>query len=125
LVHTKPLAKSKQAFELAPYQQFVVYNIFLVNCETKLRRINFVYDAVARKMGKPLLSGLGLYFNLWMAKPDRKSMWAPLKKHKRKRFGKAFAFVNQSLLLRTLGFRNKAREIMFDKRKFRIFRFGR
>jgi phage terminase large subunit-like protein len=47
------LAKSRAPFEHHPYQQFTIYNIFAwINAETKLRRINFVYEAVARKNGK-------------------------------------------------------------------------
>jgi hypothetical protein len=98
-----------------------LYNIFtLDNCETKLRRINFVYDAVARKIGKPLCPGWGCTCNLWMAKPDRKSMWAT-KEAQAKTLWYRLSFVNQSLLLRTLGFRNKAREIMFVQRNLEIF----
>jgi hypothetical protein len=40
-------------------------------------------------------------------------MWATKEAQAKTLWEQAFAFVNQSLLLRTLGFRNKAREIMF------------
>lgn len=128
LVHTKgPLAKSKQAFELAPYQQFVIYNIFAwLNCETKLRRINFVYDAVARKNGKTtLLSGLGLFLQSLDGESGPEIYVGATKEAQAKTlWEQAFAFVNQSLLLRTLGFRNKAREIMFTQSdNTGVFRF--
>ncbi len=128
LVHTKgPLAKSKQAFELAPYQQFVVYNVFAwINSQTKLRRINFVYDAVARKNGKTtLLSGLGLYLQSLDGEAGPEIYVGATKEAQAKTlWEQAFAFVNQSLLLRTLGFRNKAREIMFVQNdNLGIFRY--
>jgi len=128
LVHTKgPLAKSKQAFELAPYQQFVIYNVFAwINIETKLRRINFVYDAVARKNGKTtLLSGLGLYLQSLDGEAGPEIYVGATKEAQAKTlWEQAFAFVNQSLLLRTLGFRNKAREIMFVQNdNLGIFRY--
>lgn len=117
LTHTKgPLAKMKLPFELAPYQQFVVYNVFAwLNVETKLRRINFVYDAVARKNGKTtLLAGLGLYLQSLDGEAGPEIYVGATKEAQAKTlWEQAFAFVNQSLMLRKLGFKNQARQILF------------
>jgi phage terminase large subunit-like protein len=128
LTHTKgPLAKAKQPFELAPYQQFVIYNIIAwVNIETKLRRINFVYDAVARKNGKTtLLSGLGLYLQSLDGESGPEIYVGATKEAQAKTlWEQAAAFVSSSVMLRTLGFRSKAREITFTQdNNVGVFRF--
>lgn len=50
-------------FELAPFQQFTMYNLFgWINIETGFRRINTVYDKRAKKNGKTAeMSGLALF----------------------------------------------------------------
>lgn len=50
-------------FELAPFQQFTMYNLFgWINAETGFRRINTVYDKRAKKNGKTAeMAGLALY----------------------------------------------------------------
>lgn len=65
LLHTSG-AKAGQPFELSPYQQFTLYNIFAwkkLNPQgVPVRVIKTVYEKVARKNGKTaMLAGLGLY----------------------------------------------------------------
>jgi phage terminase large subunit-like protein len=126
LTHTKgPMAKSKTPFELSPYQQFTIYNIFAwLNTTTKLRRINFVYEAVARKNGKTTqLAGLGLYCQALDGEAGPEIYVGATKEAQAKTlWEQAFAFVEKSLLLRTLGFRNTQREIRFSHTSG-VFRF--
>jgi phage terminase large subunit-like protein len=126
LTHTKgPMAKTKTPFELSPYQQFTIYNIFAwVNVETKLRRINFIYEAVARKNGKTTqLAGLGLYCQALDGEEGPEIYVGATKEAQAKTlWEQAFAFVEKSLLLRTLGFRNTQREIRFSHTSG-VFRF--
>jgi len=126
LTHTKgPLAKLKLPFVLSPYQQFTIYNIFAwINQETKLRRINFIYEAVARKNGKTTqLSGLGLYCQALDGEEGPEIYVGATKEAQAKTlWEQAFAFVDKSLLLRTLGFRNTQREIRFTHTSG-VFRF--
>lgn len=126
LTHTKgPLAKLKLPFVLSPYQQFTIYNIFAwINIETKLRRINFIYEAVARKNGKTTqLSGLGLYCQALDGEEGPEIYVGATKEAQAKTlWEQAFSFVDKSLLLRTLGFRNTQREIRFSHTSG-VFRF--
>ncbi len=126
LTHTKgPLAKLKLPFILSPYQQFTIYNIFAwINAETKLRRINFIYEAVARKNGKTTqLSGLGLYCQSLDGEEGPEIYVGATKEAQAKTlWEQAFSFVDKSLLLRTLGFKNTQREIRFSHTSG-VFRF--
>lgn len=126
LTHTKgPLAKLKLPFVLSPYQQFTIYNIFAwINSETKLRRINFIYEAVARKNGKTTqLSGLGLYCQALDGEEGSEIYVGATKEAQAKTlWEQAYSFVDKSLLLRTLGFRNTQREIRFSHTSG-VFRF--
>jgi phage terminase large subunit-like protein len=126
LTHTKgPLAKLKLPFVLSPYQQFTIYNIFAwINTETKLRRINFIYEAVARKNGKTTqLSGLGLYCQALDGEEGPEIYVGATKEAQAKTlWEQAYSFVDKSLLLRTLGFRNTQREIRFSHTSG-VFRF--
>ncbi len=126
LTHTKgPMAKAKLPFRLSPYQQFTIYNIIgWINAETKLRRVNFVYEAVARKNGKTTqLAGLGLYCQALDGEEGPEIYVGATKEAQAKTlWDQAFAFVDKSLLLRTLGFRNTQREIRFSPTSG-VFRF--
>jgi phage terminase large subunit-like protein len=126
LTHTKgPMAKTKTPFELSPYQQFTIYNIFAwINVETKLRRINFIYEAVARKNGKTTqLAGLGLYCQALDGEEGPEIYVGATKEAQAKTlWEQAYAFVEKSLLLRTLGFKNTQREIRFSHTSG-VFRF--
>lgn len=116
--HTKgPLAKQRLPFELSPYQQFTVYNIFAwINQETGLRRINFVYEAVARKNGKTTqLAAIGLYCES-MDNEEGSEIYVGATKEAQAKtlWEQAYAFVEKSLKLRQLGFKNTQREIRFS-----------
>ncbi|NHM07996.1 terminase large subunit [Flavobacterium sp. CYK-4] len=126
LIHTKgPLAKLKAPFILSPYQQFTIYNIFAWKIKgTNLRRINFVYETVGRKNGKTTqLSGLGLYCQAMDGEEGAEIYVGATKEAQAKTlWEQAFNFVEKSLKLRTLGFRNTMREIRFP-RMSAVFRF--
>jgi phage terminase large subunit-like protein len=126
LTHTKgPLAKLQMPFHLSPYQQFTIYNIFAwINATTKLRRINFIYEAVARKNGKTTqLAGLGLYCQALDGEQGPEIYVGATKEAQAKTlWEQAFAFVDKSILLRSLGFRNTQREIRFSHTSG-VFRF--
>ena len=118
LVHTKgPLAKAKTPFTLSPYQQFTVYNIFAWKIKASgLRRINFVYEAVARKNGKTtLLAGLGLYAQALDGEEGPEIYVGATKELQAKSlWEQAVAFVNKSMMLRKLGFSTTQREVRFS-----------
>jgi phage terminase large subunit-like protein len=126
LTHTKgPMAKSKTPFSLSPYQQFTIYNIIAwVNAKTKLRRINFVYEAVARKNGKTTqLAGLGLYCQALDGEEGPEIYVGATKEAQAKTlWDQAFAFIEKSALLKSLGFKNTQREIRFGPTSG-VFRF--
>ena len=126
LVHTKgPMAKAKLAFELSPYQAFTIYNIFAwKRKDNDLRRINFVYETVARKNGKTTqLAGLGLYCEALDGEEGPEIYVGATKEAQAKTlWEQAFSFVEKSLKLRQLGFRNTQREIRFQKMSG-VFRF--
>ena len=126
LVHTKgPLAKSKTPFTLSPYQQFTVYNIFAWKIKaTDLRRINFVYEAVARKNGKTtLLAGLGLYSMALDGEQGPEIYVGATKELQAKTlWEQAEAFIDKSVMLRKLGFSKTKREIRFSHTSG-VFRF--
>lgn len=117
LVHTKgPLGKLRQPFELVPYQQFTLYNIFAWQyVDTGLRRLNFVYEAVARKNGKTtFLAGLGLFGQALDGEEGPEIYVGATKELQAKTlWEQASAFVDKSLMLRKLGFKNTNREIRF------------
>jgi len=124
--HTKgPLAKLRLPFELSPYQQFTVYNIFAWTIkETGLRRINFVYEAVGRKNGKTTqLAALGLYCES-MDNEEGPEIYVGATKEAQAKtlWEQAFSFVEKSLKLRQLGFKNTQREIRFGYTSG-VFRF--
>jgi phage terminase large subunit-like protein len=126
LVHTKgPLAKTKTPFTLSPFQQFTIYNVFAwKNTETGLRRITRVYETMARKNGKTTpASGIGLYCaSLDNEQGGEIYVGATKEAQAKVLWEQAFAFVEKSLGLRTLGFENTQREIRF-KHTRSVFRF--
>lgn len=117
LQHTKgPLAKNREPFTLSPYQQFTIYNIFAWKyTESGLRRINLVYESVARKNGKTtLLAGIGLYCQSLDGEQGPEIYVGATKELQAKvLWEQATDFVIKSLKLRTLGFKNTQREIRF------------
>lgn len=124
--HTKgPMAKLRLPFVLSPYQQFTVYNIFAWTIkETGLRRINFVYESVGRKNGKTTqLAALGLYCES-MDNEEGPEIYVGATKEAQAKvlWDQAYAFVEKSVMLRKLGFRNTTREIRFSYTSG-VFRF--
>lgn len=126
LQHTKgPLAKKKMPFTLSPYQQFTIYNIFAWKIkETGLRRINFVYEAVARKNGKTTqLSGVGIYCQALDGEEGPEIYVGATRELQAKvLWQQAYDFVAKSVNLRRLGFSSTAREIRFP-RNGGVFRY--
>ena len=124
--HTKgPLAKLRMPFTLSPYQQFTVYNIFgWLRADTGLRRINFVYEAVARKNGKTTqLAAIGLFCEAMDGEEGPEIYVGATKEAQAKTlWEQAFSFVEKSIMLRSLGFKNTQREIRFGKTTG-VFRF--
>jgi phage terminase large subunit-like protein len=124
--HTKgPLAKLRMPFILSPYQQFTIYNIFgWLRSDTGLRRINFVYEAVARKNGKTTqLAALGLFCEAMDGEEGPEIYVGATKEAQAKTlWEQAFAFVEKSVKLRALGFKNTQREIRFNSTTG-VFRF--
>jgi hypothetical protein len=59
LVHTKNHWPTNELLNWHPINNLLFIMFCLVNSETKLRRINFVYDAVARKTEKPRFCPFG------------------------------------------------------------------
>lgn len=117
-VHTKGvLAKSKTPFTLSPYQQFTIYNIFAWKISaTGLRRINFVYEAVARKNGKTTqLAGLGLICQAFDEEEGAEIYVGATKELQAKTlWDQAYDFVVKSPALRAVGFKNTTREIRWN-----------
>jgi hypothetical protein len=113
---------TKQALNWHPINNLLFIIFAWINCETKLRRINFVYDAVARKMGNHALSGLGLYLQSLMAKPDRN------RRHQRSTsenaLGTGFRFCQSKFVIAHAWISIKRAKLCSYKRKFRIFVFG-
>lgn len=127
-VHTKgPLAKNRTPFTLSPYQQFTIYNIFAWKITgTGLRRINFVYEAVARKNGKTTqLAGLGLICQAFDDEEGSEIYVGATKEMQAKTlWEQAAEFVMKSPALRSVGFKNTTREIRFNNGdKSGVFRF--
>jgi len=127
LAHTKG-EKEGQPFELSPYQQFTLYNIFAWKRLDKngrpVRVIKTVYEKVARKNGKTaVLAGLGLYCMAFdnEAGPEI-YVGATKEAQARILWEQAYQFVHKSLPLRKMGYKNTQREIRFS-RMLGVFRF--
>lgn len=70
LRHTKG-KMAGQPFELAPFQQFTMYNVFGWVDANGTRRINTVYDKRAKKNGKSAeMAGLALYMMSFEMEPE-------------------------------------------------------
>jgi phage terminase large subunit-like protein len=116
LVHTKG-AYAGNAFELSPYQQFTIYNIFAwkkYNSNGQLVRvIKTVYEKVGRKNGKTaVLAGLGLDCQGFDFEEAPEIYVGATKEAQAKvLWEQAYQFVFKSLKLRKIGFKNTQREI--------------
>lgn len=127
LVHTKG-AYAGNAFELSPYQQFTIYNIFAwkkYNSDGKLVRvIKTVYEKVGRKNGKTaVLAGLGLDCQGFDFEEAPEIYVGATKEAQAKvLWEQAYQFVFKSLKLRKIGFKNTQREIRSNF-NIGVFRF--
>ncbi len=126
LIHTKgPLAKNKTPLKLSPYQQFTIYNVFAwKEFSTYKRRIRTVYESEGRKNGKSTkIAGVGMYCQSLDGEEGPEIYVGATKEAQAKIvWEQAYAFVEKSLLLRKLGFRNTQREIRFSH-NMGVFRF--
>jgi len=125
--HTKG-EKANEPFELSPYQQFTLYNIFAwkkYNESGKpVRVIKTVYEKVARKNGKTaVLAALGLYCMAFDNESGPEIYVGATKEAQAKiLWEQAYQYVFKSLPLRRCGFRNTQREIKL-KKTMGVFRF--
>lgn len=116
LEHTKG-AYAGSAFELSPYQQFTIYNIFAwkkYNSNGQLVRvIKTVYEKVGRKNGKTaVLAGLGLDCQGFDFEEAPEIYVGATKEAQAKvLWEQAYQFVFKSIKLRKIGFKNTQREI--------------
>jgi len=118
LQHTKGKSAGTN-FVLAPYQQFTIYNVFAwMQDHPKLgpiRRINNVYEKVAKKNGKTAtMAGLALDHISFDLEPGAECYIGATKEEQAKLcFHQACDFINKSTVLKALGFRVLQREIKF------------
>lgn len=119
LQHTKGKSAGKN-FVLSPFQQFTIYNVFAwMQDHPKygpIRRINNVYEKVAKKNGKTAtMAGLALYHTSFDMEPGAECYIGATKEDQAKLcFNQAAAFVKKSSDLQLLGFRVLQREIQFE-----------
>ena len=117
LKHTKgPMAGLP--FILSPYQQFTYYNIFAwKHKSTGLRRINTVYEKVARKSGKTAgLSGLGLFLESFDGENSPEIYVGATKELQAKvLWDQAVQFISVGRKLNGIGFKSLQREIKFPR----------
>jgi phage terminase large subunit-like protein len=109
LNHTKGKLAGKP-FELAPFQQFGLYNIFGWKNKKHLRRINKVYDSRAKKNGKTAeMAGIGLEMLCIDGEISSEVYIGATKKEQSKLcFNQAVDFINHSVanrLMSQLGFK--------------------
>lgn len=117
LKHTKGKSAGKP-FLLSPYQQFTIYNVFAWMQKKEggdIRRINNVYEKVAKKNGKTaVMAGLNLYHLSFDQEPGAECYIGATKEEQAKLcFNQACEFIQKSPLLQQLGFRVLQREIKF------------
>lgn len=119
LTHTVGV-KSGQPFELSPYQQFTLYNIFGWVRKTEkgkeIRRIRNVYEKIAKKNGKTaVMAGVGLYCMSFDGESGAQIYVGATKEEQAKIcFEQAEQFINKSEKLRTIGFKSYQKHIQFN-----------
>ena len=117
ITHTKGKSAG-QLFLLSPYQQFTWYNIFGWLQDTTagpIRRINNVYEKVAKKNGKTAgMAVLDLFHMAFDSEQGAECYIGATKEEQAKLcFNQACEFIQKSSLLHALGFRILQREIKF------------
>ena len=119
LKHTKGKSASKK-FILSPYQQFTIYNVFAWMQDHQkygpIRRVNNVYEKVAKKNGKTaVMAGLALDHISFELEAGAECYIGATKEEQAKIcFKQASEFITKSSLLKQLGFKPLQREIWFD-----------
>lgn len=119
LTHTKGKSAGKP-FILSPYQQFTIYNVFAWMQNHKkygpIRRVNNVYEKVAKKNGKTaVMAGLALDHVSFELEAGAECYIGATKEDQAKIcFKQASEFITKSSLLKQLGFKPLQREIWFD-----------
>lgn len=118
LQHTKGKSAGN-SFALSPYQQFTIYNVFAwMQNHTKygpIRRINNVYEKVAKKNGKTAtMAGLALDHVSFDLEPGAECYIGATKEEQAKLcFNQACDFISKSSVLKDIGFKVLQREIKF------------
>lgn len=118
LSHTKGKSAGKK-FTLSPFQQFTIYNVFAwMENHPKygpIRRINNVYEKVAKKNGKTAtMAGLALDHISFDLEPGAEAYIGATKEEQAKLcFRQACEFIQKSDTLKQLGFQVLQREIKF------------
>lgn len=117
LMHTKGKSAG-QPFHLSPYQQFTIYNVFAWMQHTSsgpIRRINNVYEKVAKKNGKTaLMAGLALDHLSFEQEAGAEAYVGATKEEQAKLcFNQASEFIQKSATLQKLGFKVYQKEIVF------------
>lgn len=125
--HTKGV-KAGEPFELSPYQQFTIYNVFAWKVKNErrewVRLTRTVFEKVARKNGKTAqLSGLGLYCQSFDGEEAPEIYVGATKEAQAKvLWEQGHQFVFTSVKLRKIGFVNTQREIRF-RHNMGVFRY--
>lgn len=119
LVHTKG-KKVGQAFVLSPFQQFTLWNVFGWQQKTEYgskRRINNVYEKVAKKNGKTaVMAGVGLYCMSFDLEAGAEIYIGATKEEQAKLcFQQAVEFIQKSAALRQIGFECLQKNIRFRR----------
>lgn len=122
LKHTKGKSAGQQ-FILSPYQQFTLYNLFAwmeikfnaAGDRVDTRRINEVYEKVAKKNGKTaVMAGVGLYCMAFDEEEGAEIYIGATKEDQAKLcFNQATEFVNASGVLQHIGFTTYQRTVRF------------
>lgn len=119
LIHTKGKMAGKP-FILSPWQQFTLYNVFgwMQNTPSgQIRRINNVYEKVAKKNGKTaVMAGVGLFGMSFDMEYGAEIYVGATKEEQAKLcFHQAVDFINKSTPLKNIGFYTLQKEIKFKR----------
>lgn len=119
LKHTKGKSAGNE-FVLSPYQQFTIYNVFAWMQDHQkygpIRRVNNVYEKVAKKNGKTaVMAGLALDHISFDLEPGAECYVGATKEDQAKLcFNQAAAFILKSAELKQIGFKVLQKEIKFE-----------
>ncbi|MCB0460878.1 MAG: terminase large subunit, partial [Flavobacteriaceae bacterium] len=109
--------KIGKPFELSPFQQFTIYNVFgWLEKETGVRRINEVYESLAKKNGKTaVMAGIGLYGMSGDEEEEAEIYIGATKEEQAKLcFTQAVNFIKKSAALQQIGFIIRQNRIIFS-----------